>query len=142
MKMKPDHKNTTLSKKNSGFTLIEVLIAMAIFAIGILAVGSMQLSNTKNNTTGNITTQATMLARQKIEELKTVSDVTTLTSGTDPNNPIDVDGNPGGLYTRGWSVANPLGGSTTRQITVTVSWNRRGQNRSVVLESITRGNGL
>ena len=139
--MKTDQTNTTLSRKNRGFTLIEVLIAMAIFAIGILAVASLQLSNTKNNTTGNITTQATMLARQKLEELKTVPDVTTLTSGTDPNNPLDADGNAGGIYNRQWNVSNPLGGSTSRQISVTVSWNRRGQNRSVVLESITRGNG-
>ncbi|MDX1824842.1 MAG: prepilin-type N-terminal cleavage/methylation domain-containing protein [Thiohalomonadales bacterium] len=140
--MKTDHTNTTLSKKNRGFTLIEVMIAMAIFAIGILAVGSMQMSNTKNNTTGNITTQATMLARQKLEELKTVSDVTTLTSGTDPNNPIDVDGNTGGIYTREWTVTNPLGGNTSRQIEVTVGCARWDPNRKVVLESITRGNGL
>jgi prepilin-type N-terminal cleavage/methylation domain-containing protein len=140
--MKTDHTNTTLSKMNRGFTLIEVMIAMAIFAIGILAVGSMQLSNTKNNTTGNITTQATMLARQKLEELKTVSDVTTLTSGTDPNNPIDVDGNTGGIYTREWIVTNPLGGNTSRQIEVSVGCNRWDPNRKVVLESITRGNGL
>ncbi|MCK5418978.1 MAG: prepilin-type N-terminal cleavage/methylation domain-containing protein [Desulfobacterales bacterium] len=129
--MKTDHKNTTLSKNNRGFTLIEALIAMAIFAIGILAVGSMQLSTTKNNTTGNITTEATMLARQKMEEIKSVQVVTTLTSDNDTV----------GIYARGWSVTNPLGSSTSRRITVTVSWNRRGQNRSVVLESITRGNG-
>jgi prepilin-type N-terminal cleavage/methylation domain-containing protein len=140
--MNTDHTNTTLSKKNRGFTLIEVMIAMAIFAIGILAVGSMQISNTKNNTTGNITTQATMLARQKLEELKTVSDVTTLTSGTDPNNPIDVDGNTGGIYTREWTVTNPLGGNTSRRIEVSVGCARWDPNRKVVLESITRGNGL
>ena len=39
-----------------GFTLIEVMIALAIFSIGIMAVGSLQLSNYRNNTTGNITT--------------------------------------------------------------------------------------
>jgi len=129
--MKTDRKNGTSFKMDSGFTLIEVLIAMAIFSIGILAVGSMQLWNIKNNTTGNITTEATMLARQKIEELKTVQDVTTLTDGNETV----------GIYSRGWTIATPLGGSTSRQITVTVSWNRRGQNRRVVLESITRGNG-
>ena len=137
--MKTDLKNTTLSKKNSGFTLIEALIAMAIFSIGILAVGSMQLWNTKNNTTGNLTTQATMLARQKIEELKN-EDIGVLTAGThpDPNNRIDENGNAGAIYTREWDIA---GSGTLRQITVRVTWNRRGQNRTVELESITRGNG-
>ena len=124
-----------------GFTLIEVLIAMGIFAIGILAVAQLQLWNVKNNTTGNITTMATMLAREQMEALKNVSDVTTLSSGSDPNNPIDADGNPGGIFTRNWTVSNPLGGNTSRHLVVTVNWNRRGQNRSVVLTSITRGNG-
>ena len=126
--MKTDHMNATLSKKSRGFTLIEVLIALAIFSIGILAIGSMQMWNTKNNTTGNITTQATMLARQKIEELKTVQDVDDLAAGEETI----------GIYTRRWDPGPP---SSARLITVTVSWNRRGQNRRVVLESITRGNG-
>ena len=127
--MKTDHKNTTLSKNKRGFTLLEAVMAMAIFSIGILAVGSMQLWNTKNNTTGNFTTQATMLARQKIEELKTVSDITALANGNDTI----------GIYTRTWEPSNLT--STSRKLTVTVSWNRQGQNRSVVLESVTRGNG-
>jgi type IV pilus assembly protein PilV len=126
---------------DQGFTLIEVLIAMGIFAIGILAVAQLQLMNVRNNTTGNITTMATMLAREQIETLKNEADVTTLSSGSDPNNPIDADGNPGGIFMRSWTVSNPLGGSTSRHLAVTVSWNRRGQNRSVVLTSITRGNG-
>ena len=51
-----------LSGNSKGFTLIETLIAIAIFSIGILALGSMQLWSVKNTTTGNITTQASMLA--------------------------------------------------------------------------------
>jgi len=126
---------------NRGFTLIEVLLAMGIFAIGILAVAQLQMWNVKNNTTGNITTMATMLARQQMETLKNVADVTSLSSGSDPNNPIDADGKHGGLFSRSWTVSNPLGGNTSRHLAVTVSWNRQGQNRSVILTSITRGNG-
>jgi len=65
-------KRHLLSKNSKGRTMVEVLIAMAIFAIGFLAVGSMVLSTTRNNTTGNIITIATMLAREKIEYLKTL----------------------------------------------------------------------
>ena len=139
--MTRDRKPCGLTRNNRGFTLMEILIAVAIFSIGILAVAKLQLWNVKNNTTGNITTMATMLGRAQIEELKGVSDVTTLADGADPNNPVDADGNPGGIFTRTWTVTNPLGGSTTRRIDVTVSWNRQGQNRSVVLTTITRGNG-
>lgn len=53
---------------NQGFSLIEVLVAMAIFSIGVLAVGTLILSTTRNNTHGDFMTQATMLARAKIEE--------------------------------------------------------------------------
>ena len=126
--MKTDHTNTALSKNNRGFSLIEALIAMAIFSIGILAIGSMQLWNTKNNTTANTTTEATLLARQKIEELKTVPDVGALADGSDTV----------GIFNRVWAVGS---GTTSRRITVTVSWEKRGENRSVELESITRGNG-
>ena len=126
---------------NKGFTLIEVLITIAIFAIGVLAVASMQYGSVRNTASGDITTMAANLARAQMETLKSVPDVTALANGSDPNNPIDADGNPGGPFTRTWVVTNPLGGSGTRQIQVTVGWSRFGQNRSAVLTSISRGNG-
>jgi prepilin-type N-terminal cleavage/methylation domain-containing protein len=141
MNMNPNER--TPLKANPGFTLIEVMIAIAVFSVGILAVASLQLVNTKNNTTANIMTQATMLARAQVEHLEN-SDIATsadLTPGThaDPNNPIDENGAAGGIYTRTWTVGAGTG-PTSREIEVTVNWNRLGQNRSVRLTTITRGN--
>ncbi|MBW2643128.1 MAG: prepilin-type N-terminal cleavage/methylation domain-containing protein [Deltaproteobacteria bacterium] len=57
------------SKKDEGFTLIEVLIAISIFAIGLLAVATMQLSAIRvNSTAGQITTRVTW-AQDKLEKL-------------------------------------------------------------------------
>ncbi len=140
--MKDSRANLQISNNELGLSLIEILIAIAIFSIGILAVAQLQISNIRNNTSGNITTLATMLARQQMETLKAEGDVTTLADGADPNNPIDENGNAGGIFTRSWIVTNPLCGSTSRHLAVTVSWNRQGQNRSVVLTSMTRGNGI
>jgi type IV pilus assembly protein PilV len=127
---------------NKGFTLIEVLITIAIFAIGVLAVASMQYWSVRNTASGNIMTLASNLARAQMETLKSLPDVTSLANGASPN-PIDADGNPNpdGIFTRTWVIANPLGTSGTRRIDVTVGWRRNGQNRSVVLTSISRGNG-
>ena len=57
----------------SGFTLIEILIGISIFAIGMLAVAKMQMATVRNTTLGNVISQATMLANQKMEEVKTTS---------------------------------------------------------------------
>jgi type IV pilus modification protein PilV len=81
---------------NQGFSLIEVLIAMAIFSIGILAVGTLILSTIRNNTNSNILTQATMLARAKIEEKKRQADTGALSCGA-PETNLDMQGDQGGI---------------------------------------------
>lgn len=117
-----------------GYLMLEILMAVAIFSVGFLAVGTLIISTTRNNTSGNIITQATMLAAQRLEILKDTTDIATLVAGDypDPNNPI-------GIYTRSWTI-NKLT-DTARRIQVRVGWKRLGQNRAVVLTTITRGNG-
>ena len=58
-----------IKKNNDGFTLIEVLIGMAIFTIGILAVATLQASSTKSNASARRITEAIALAESKIEDL-------------------------------------------------------------------------
>ena len=116
--------------------MIEVLIAMAIFAIGFIVVGSMVLSTTRNNTTGNLLTTATMLAREKIEYLKTLPIQQMQTQCSE-----DLEAEPlGKTFKRACDVSASFS-KTTKIIQVTVSWNRRGHNSEVVLRTLTRGNG-
>ena len=128
----------------AGFLIVEVMIAMAVFLVGFLAVGALVGSTARNNTNGNILTQATMLAAEALEDFKNTPDISTLAVGgpyQDANNPIDERGNAGGIYSRSWTVSDPIGENTSRRIEVTVSWARLGQSRAVTLTTITKGKG-
>ena len=129
---------TDLASSQSGFSLIEVLIAMGILALSMLAAASMQFSSIRNNASGNMVTQANMLAKAQMEVLKNTADITTLADGVENN--IDANGQPGGIYNRSWTVANL--GTTARRITVTVQWSKRGKSRRIAFSSNTRGNGV
>jgi Tfp pilus assembly protein PilV len=132
----------SIGRDNNGYLMLEILMAVAIFSIGFLAVGTLIISTTRNNTTGNIITQATMLAAEKLQNLKDTADIPALVDGTYSDaHPIDDQGNAGGIYTRSWTIASLAANNTARRIQVRVSWNRLGRNRAVELTTITRGNG-
>ncbi len=57
-----------LGQKN-GFTLIEVLIAIAIFSIGLLAVGMLQVNGLMNTASARRTTDAMNVAQAQAEAL-------------------------------------------------------------------------
>jgi type IV pilus assembly protein PilV len=130
-------------KNSKGYMMVEALISIAIFAIGFLAVATLVFSATRNNTNGNLLTQANMLARQQMEQLKSTPDITALPTAltTFSDGPWDGNGNPGGIYTRTWTIQDALGFNTSREIQVTVNWSWRGRDRSVVLTTLTEGNG-
>jgi len=141
--MEKSQRNLNKSTNQKGYMLIEALIAIAIFSIGFLAVATMVFSATRNNTRGNILTQANMLARQQLEQLKNTPDITTLPSDptTTTESGIDANGDPGGIYTRITTIEDTLKFNTSRAVEVTVNWTWRGQSRSIVLNTITKGNG-
>jgi type IV pilus assembly protein PilV len=72
------------SDDQGGFTLIEVLIAMAIFAVGILGVAAMQLTSVKGNTSAGNVTANTFVGEDRVETIMSVSynNMATLSAGT------------------------------------------------------------
>ncbi len=80
---------------SSGFTLIEVLIAMAILTIGILSLYSMQIHSVQGNTKANRQTTQSTLITDEIEQLiaKSYSDNNLQDrDGDGTNKDIDGDG--------------------------------------------------
>jgi type IV pilus modification protein PilV len=112
-----------------GFTLLEILIAVSIFAIGVLAVASMQVSAIRGNRLGSEVTQATILAQDKLEELKNSVDIASVPDSSDQQ----------GIFTRSWQITPATGDS--RLATVTVTWTVGGASHNMVLRTFTTGGG-
>ena len=139
-----DHKKfQKLFLGNAGFTLLEVLFAIVIVAVGLLAVAHMQLTAVQGNRAGGNLSVATHLAEQELERLKASSfDGPDLAPGNhaDPNNPVNSSGNSGGIFTREWLVEDYK--TSSKRITITVSWDELLRTRSTTLTTITQGGGI
>jgi prepilin-type N-terminal cleavage/methylation domain-containing protein len=82
------------SKGEQGFSLVEVLVASMILTVGVLTLAQLFALSTTSNMTAKGTTYATVLAEQKLEELRgltwgfdgsglPVSDITSDTASKD-----------------------------------------------------------
>lgn len=137
-KTQPRPRKRKTNIRRQGFTLIEVLIALAILTVGLLAAAKMQISAIQGNYFSNNTTTALSLAEQKMEDLlgRTYTDaaVTDTQAGnngdlsslvTKDHEELNVneEGVVGeGLYHRVWNVADDTPITNTKTITIVVTW--------------------
>src|SRR5918999_807642 len=56
--------------KESGFTLLEVLVALVVLSLGLLGVYGLQLTSLKNNDSAYLRSQATLYAYEIIDRLR------------------------------------------------------------------------
>jgi prepilin-type N-terminal cleavage/methylation domain-containing protein len=109
---------------NRGFTLVEVMIGMAIFLIGFLAIGTMQISAINGNAGAREATEAATRATHQLETLIALPYASIVSGG-----PV-TDG--AGAYTVLWEVVPDMPLEDTKTITVTVDWEHRGPRSFVV----------
>lgn len=82
--------------KKKGFSMVEVLIAIAIFSIGILAVNSLQLSSIGSGSNARRITDATYFAAEQMERLISLPyDHDDLSDIDNDKNDLDADGERG-----------------------------------------------
>ena len=94
-------------RRNSGFTLLEVMVSMVILATGLLMMMPMIVTSIKGNVFADMTTKAAHHIQAKIEEIKNTHN---FTSGYD---------NPEGM-TRTWTIEDY--GTRLKKITVQMNW--------------------
>lgn len=111
------------SRADSGFTLIEILIALSIFAIGVLAVATLQVSAHLENRNSADITQASNLATGQLEEIIHLPFLhSTLDPAANPHSKSS------GKFLIEWRVANADlnsdGVVESKTVDLTVSWKR------------------
>jgi len=106
---------------SQGFTLIEVLIAITVFAIGILAVAMMQSHSTATNATAMTISRATTIASEQIEQLKGLDYTNSYldAGGHDPGVDAGLPPDPDGFDVQ-WVVNDNTPMDEVKQIVVTV----------------------
>jgi type IV pilus assembly protein PilV len=105
--------------KQNGFTLLEVLIALAIFSIGLLAINAMTTMVIKSNYKSKNLTSAVHLAQNKLDTLKAGMYASVIDSSEAGLDPQGVAG--AGIFNRSVDVTT----TTTpeyKTVKVRVSW--------------------
>jgi type IV pilus modification protein PilV len=141
------HGRVTLSGHESGFTLLEVMIAMAILGVGLLSIAVAQLSAIKVSSRSKNLQQAMFLAREQMDDVEALPLNAPLLQAAattdDPGNPLKASNDPDDqtTFNRSITVTPNVPSAGLAQVAVTVVWNSpQGGVRQVQLNSVKRMN--
>ena len=114
-------------ENENGFSMIEILISLSIFAVGLLAISSLQIGAINSNARSGRTVEAVALAQEQVETLMTSNYDDVVTSG-----PVTVNSR----YNLSWTVDAPV--LNTKDVAVVVSWPEGTRTRSITMNFTIR----
>jgi prepilin-type N-terminal cleavage/methylation domain-containing protein len=114
-------------KRERGASLVEVLVALAVFAIGVGAFLPLLATSNRAGRAATARTEALARAKEKVDELQTLPFPAAASLGTGQE-PL------GGGLTREWTpLPPPADGGDLARYLVTVRWNLSGTSGAVAL---------
>jgi prepilin-type N-terminal cleavage/methylation domain-containing protein len=113
------------ARSQRGFTMIEVMVSLLLTAVAVMGILGVYLAQTRASSFSRHTSEAVILAQDKLEQLRTQPAIAT--TGSEAN--INERGVAGGMFTRRWSVTM----ADYADIVVTITWNEDGVPRQFVL---------
>ncbi len=118
----------------AGFTLMEVLMAITLFAIGIMAAAGMQVAAIRTNATARMISEATVLASRQTEMLLDRPYPHADLRQVPPGQPLpEVEQ---GNSKASWKVRDNFPEIDTKTVTLTVTGMERGLEKTVVLDRV------
>ncbi len=133
---------TRRKRAERGFSLIEVMIAMTVFAVGMITLSAVQVQAMRSGSSSRHATQAAAIAKSQMEQLQRlawaqIGPTAGWTAAVQRNN--TVQGSPNmveAVYFVDLRITNLIAG-WTRAIDVRVQWSDpKRPNRSVVISGV------
>ena len=111
--------------REDGFTLIEVMISILLTAVAVIGIMALYMTETRASAYSRHATEATVLATDKLEQLRTLL---TPASGTETG--LNSLGQSGGIFGRASTVTT---GTSYIDLKVVVDWSEDGVSKSVTV---------
>ena len=119
-----------------GVTLLESMIALAIFSYALAALSTLMISSMRSNNNAKRYTMASSLAQAKIEDLRAAGYAAAASSPS--AEALNMIGGTGGatMYNRSWVVTAGTPVAKTKTMAVTVDWNDNQGSHTAVVKTI------
>jgi type IV pilus assembly protein PilV len=119
-------------RHREGFSLVEIMISMAILGIGLLAAAQVIPMTLMATNQARLRTGAVEAAQQQIDELRSLElDAGSLTPGTYTAST--------GIYNLSWTVADSVPVPRSKSIVMTAAWNSPRGMQDVTLTTYVGG---